>query len=85
MAAQDDGGRRDFPQFDRLAVFEAVVNAVPHRDYSMAGSKVRMRLFDDRLELYSHGLLANTMTPESLAYRQTTRNETITSLFLCSN
>ena len=75
-----DGGREDLPQFDMLAVFEAVTNAVAHRDYSMAGSKVRLRLFDDRLELYSPGMLPNTMTPESLPYRQAARNEALTSL-----
>ena len=75
-----EGGREDIPQFDMLAVFEAVTNAVAHRDYSMAGSKIRLRLFDDRLELYTPGLLANTMTPESLPYRQSARNEAITSL-----
>lgn len=74
------GGREDLPQFDMLAVFEAVTNAVAHRDYSMAGAKVRLRLFDDRLELYSPGMLPNTMTPESLPFRQATRNEAVTSL-----
>jgi len=75
-----DGGREDLPQFDMLAVFEAVTNAVAHRDYSMAGVKVRLRLFDDRLELYSPGMLPNTMTPESLPFRQAARNEAVTSL-----
>jgi len=74
------GGREDLPQFDLLAVFEAVTNAVAHRDYSMAGSKVRLRLFEDHLQLYTPGLLPNTMTPESLPYRQAARNEAITSL-----
>ncbi len=74
------GGRVDVPQFDMAAVFEAVTNAVAHRDYSMAGSKVRLRLFADRLELYSPGMLPNTMTPESLPYRQAARNEALTSL-----
>jgi len=74
------GGRQDLPQFDMLAVFEAVTNAVAHRDYSMAGAKVRLRLFDDRLELYSPGMLPNTMTPESLPFRQAARNEALTSL-----
>ncbi len=74
------GGREDIPQFDALAVFEAVTNAVAHRDYSMAGAKVRLRLFDDRLELYSPGMLPNTMTPESLPFRQAARNEALTSL-----
>lgn len=74
------GGRVDMPQFDMLAVFEAVTNAVAHRDYSMAGSKVRLRLFDDRLELYSPGMLPNTMTTEALPFRQAARNEVLTSL-----
>ena len=76
----DSGGREDMPQFDMLAVFEAVTNAVAHRDYSMAGSKVRLRLFEDRLELNSPGMLVNTMTTDSLALRQAARNEALTSL-----
>ena len=75
-----EGGREDLPQFDLLAVFEAMANAVAHRDYSMHGSKIRLRLFDNRLELYVPGMLANTMTPEHLPHRQVARNEAITSL-----
>lgn len=73
-------GRKDMPQFDMVAVFEALVNAVAHRDYSLHGSKVRLRLFADRLELYSPGALPNTLEPESLPYRQVARNETLASL-----
>ncbi|MGH8161177.1 MAG: ATP-binding protein, partial [Gammaproteobacteria bacterium] len=74
------GGRVDLPAFDALAVFEAVTNAVAHRDYSMAGAKIRLRVFADRLEIYSPGMLPNTMTPESLRFRQAARNEALTSL-----
>lgn len=73
------GGREDLPQFDMLAIFEAITNAVAHRDYSMSGSKIRLRLFEDRLEIYTPGPLVNTMTPESLPYRQAARNKIITS------
>ena len=38
-------GRADRPQYDMAAVFEAVANAVAHRDYSVYGSKIRLRLF----------------------------------------
>jgi len=75
-----EGGRIDIPQFEMRAVFEAVTNAVAHRDYSLLGSKIRLRLFADRLEIYSPGMLPNTMTPESLPFRQAARNETLTSL-----
>ena len=73
-------GRRDYPQYHMGAVFEAVVNAVAHRDYSMHGSKVRLRIYADRLELYSPGALANTMDIAALSHRQAARNEAITSL-----
>ena len=79
-AAFKDQGRLDRPQFDMTAVFEAMVNAVAHRDYSIHGSKIRLRLFSDRLELYSPGSLPNAMTVEDLAYLQSARNEIITSL-----
>ena len=80
VAARKTMGRFDLPQYDMAAVFEAVVNAVAHRDYSMQGSKTRLRLFADRLELSSPGGLPNNMNVETLAYRQASRNETIASL-----
>lgn len=73
-------GRTDLPQYDMTVVFEAVVNAVAHRDYSIYGSKIRVKMFADRLEIYSPGTIPNTMTIESLPYRQSARNETLTSL-----
>ena len=73
-------GRRDIPQYDLTAVFEALVNAVAHRDYAIHGSKIRLRMFADRLEIYSPGTIPNTMSVESLMYRQAARNETLTSL-----
>jgi predicted HTH transcriptional regulator len=73
-------GRADLPQYDLTAIFETVVNAVAHRDYSIYGSKIRLRMFADRLEIYSPGAIPNTMTIESLPYRQSARNETISSL-----
>lgn len=79
-AASKDMGRVDIPQFDMTAVFEAIVNAVVHRDYSIYASKIRLRLFEDRLELYSPGSLPNTMGVESLPYRQAARNEVLASL-----
>ena len=73
-------GRIDRPQYDMAAVFEAVVNAVAHRDYSIYGSKIRLRMFENRIELFSPGMIANSLTVESLRYRQSARNEAICSL-----
>lgn len=63
-----------------LIHFEAVVNAVAHRDYSVYGSKIRLHLFADRLEIFSPGTIPNTMTIDSLSERQFARNELLTSL-----
>ena len=75
-----DAGTPDVPQFDMAAVFEAVVNAVAHRDYSIHGSKIRLRLFENRLEIYSPGALPNTISVDELPLLQATRNEVLTSL-----
>ncbi len=80
VAARKDPARVEVPQFSVRAVFEAVVNAVAHRDYSVHGSKIRLFLFDDRLEIYSPGPLPNTVTIDSIALRQSTRNELVTTL-----
>lgn len=57
VAARKAPGRVEVPQFDPRAAFEAIVNAVVHRDYGRANQKIRLFLFDDRLELYSPGAL----------------------------
>lgn len=80
IAARKDPARSEVPQFSMRAVFEAIVNAVAHRDYSVHGSKIRLFLFDDRLEIFSPGPLPNTVTVDSIALRQSTRNELLTTL-----
>ena len=78
--------RVDRPQFSDRAVFEALVNAVAHRDYSLAGARIRLHMFGDRLELYVPGGLTNTLAPDSLHLRQSNRNEVIVSLLArCSS
>jgi predicted HTH transcriptional regulator len=80
ISAIKDPGRIETPQYSLNAVFEAIVNAVAHRDYSIYGSKIRLHIFSDRLELYSPGSIPNTMTIESLSLRQSSRNELLSSL-----
>ena len=77
--ARQDVGRVDYPQYVLGAVQEAIVNAVAHRDYSISGSKVRLFLYADRLEVLSPGGLPNTLTLESLPFRQFTRNQLLVS------
>ena len=80
VAARKDPARTDLPQYSEKALFEAVVNAVAHRDYSMSGGRIRLSMFEDRLEVVSPGSLPNNLSVESMAVRQSTRNEALTSV-----
>ena len=73
-------GREEVPQYSEKAVFEALVNAVAHRDYSIAESRIRLHMFANRIELSVPGGLANTLTTDVLHLRQATRNPLIVSL-----
>ena len=81
VAARKAPGRIDMPQYSIEAVFEAVVNAVAHRDYSIRGQRIRLSMFEDRLEIDSPGALPNGMTIANMEVSQSTRNDVIASVF----
>ncbi len=80
VAAHKMPARADLPQYSEEALFEAVVNAVAHRDYSIRGSRIRLSMFEDRIEIQSPGSLPNNLTVEDMPHRYATRNELLTSL-----
>lgn len=47
--------RIELPDYPKRSVFEALVNALIHRDYLIIGSEVHLDIFDDRIEIYSPG------------------------------
>jgi ATP-dependent DNA helicase RecG len=47
--------------FDPFAVRELIANAFMHRDWSIFGQKIKMTLFEDRLETFSPGGFPNTL------------------------
>ena len=81
VAARKSPARENIPQYSTTAVFEALVNAVAHRDYSITSRRIRLSMFSDRLEIDTPGQLPNGMTIESMHASQATRNETIASVF----
>ncbi|MDE0262263.1 MAG: putative DNA binding domain-containing protein [Bryobacterales bacterium] len=81
VAARKSPARENIPQYSTTAVFEALVNAVAHRDYSVTSRRIRLSMFLDRLEIDTPGQLPNGMTIESMHASQATRNETIASVF----
>ena len=80
VAARKIPQREEYPQYSLTAVFEGVVNAVVHRDYSMSSRNIRLSIFSDRLEIDSPGRLPNGMTIEGMEESQSTRNEVIASV-----
>jgi len=74
--------RMDISEYPMDVVREAITNAVAHRDYSIAGSRIRIFIFDDRLEVHSPGRLPNTINLENIAYRQYSRNRLVMEYLL---
>ncbi|MBL7184014.1 MAG: putative DNA binding domain-containing protein, partial [Anaerolineae bacterium] len=56
----------DYWEYPREAMREALINAAIHRDYSIAGGRIRIFLFDDRIEFYSPGDLLPGVTVEKM-------------------
>lgn len=62
-----DGMRRvDRWEYPESVIREAVVNALVHRDYAIAGSDISLTIYSDRLEIESPGRLPNTVTVEKM-------------------
>ena len=80
IPAKKDLGRVEYPQYSRRAIFEAIVNAVAHRDYSMHGARIRLFMFADRVEVCVPGALANSMTIEAMTNLSMPRNDVLCSL-----
>ncbi|WLA08269.1 ATP-binding protein [Xanthomonas translucens] len=81
VGARKRRGRVDVPQYSQRALFEAMVNAVAHRDYSITGMPIRVFMYADRIDFFSPGGLPNTMSVESMRSLSLPRNELLCSLF----
>ena len=81
VAARKVPEREEMPQYSKEAVFEAVVNAVVHRDYSIVSRRIRLSMFKDRLEIDSPGKLPYGVTIDNISSNQSTRNEVIANVF----
>ncbi|MGE0538800.1 MAG: ATP-binding protein [Dehalococcoidia bacterium] len=78
-----EGVRRvDVSEYPNYSVREAIANALAHRDWSLEGAKVRLFMFDDRLEIWSPGKLPPPVTLERLGYDQFSRNRVIARVLL---
>ena len=55
MWRKTSNSRIEMPDYSERGVFEALVNALVHRDYMIMGSEVHIDIFDDRMVIYSPG------------------------------
>ncbi len=74
--------RTDTLEIPPVALREALVNAVVHRDYTRRGSNIKVAVFDDRVMILSPGaLLHGLSTVDFKAGRSELRNRTLSRLF----
>ncbi|MEP7200573.1 MAG: ATP-binding protein, partial [Chloroflexota bacterium] len=66
--------RQETTEYPPFAVREALINAVAHRDYRLAGRRIEVRMFDDRLEVISPGGLAGYITIDNIVEEHFSRN-----------
>ncbi len=72
--------RKDVYEMPEAAIREAIVNAAVHRDYSMQTRSIFVRVFGDRVEIESPGLLLIDLS-EIGTGRSEIRNQAIASVF----
>lgn len=64
----------EYPKFVRQ---EIVVNAITHRDYSIKGTDIQIKMFDDKIVVESPGKLPGLVKPENIRMTHFSRNPKI--------
>lgn len=74
---RNTGKFKEVPEYPEFAWQEGIVNAVTHREYAMAGSYIKVSMYDDRLEIESPGKLPNIVTVDNIKDTRYSRNPRI--------
>lgn len=64
----------EYPKFVRQ---EIIVNAITHRDYSIRGTDIQIKMFDDRIVVESPGKLPGLVKIENIRHMHFSRNPKI--------
>lgn len=79
----ENGKRKDKPEYPIKAVREAILNALVHRDYSMHTENIpiRLEMYRDRMEITNSGGLYGKITIDALGkVRPETRNAVLANM-----
>lgn len=74
------GARQDVYEYSPLAIREAVINAVAHRDYLYDSSHIYVHMFPDYIEIENPGGLYRGLNVDDLGKRSVRRNRLIADL-----
>ncbi|MFI5342741.1 MAG: RNA-binding domain-containing protein [Chlamydiales bacterium] len=74
------GARKDIYEYSPIAIREAVINAVTHRDYLYDSSHIYVHMFPDYIEIENPGGLYRGLALEDLGKRSIRRNRLIADL-----
>lgn len=74
------GARKEIYEYPLVALREALINAVTHRDYLYDASHIYVHIFPDRIEIENPGGLYHGLTLENLGQRSVRRNRLIADL-----
>ena len=72
-----DGRFVTIPEYPEFCWKELIVNAVTHRDYSITGTDIQIKMFDDRFTVESPGIFAGTVTEKNIKTTHFSRNKAI--------
>jgi ATP-dependent DNA helicase RecG len=83
---EGEAARRDVPAIPLIVLREALINALIHRDYNIAGGAVSVAIYDDRVEVVNVGSLLAGLSVEKLTkpHSSVLRNPTIANVLYIS-
>ena len=70
----NDGRFVTTPEYPEFAWKESIVNAIAHRDYSIKGTDIQIKMFDDRITVESPGSLPGIVRLNNLRTVHFSRN-----------
>ncbi|MEM6844632.1 MAG: helix-turn-helix domain-containing protein [Bacteroidota bacterium] len=81
IEGQGAGPRLEYYEIPEVALREAVVNAIVHRDYYEKGAQIMVEIYDNRVEITNPGGLVSAVPIEKFGQRSFSRNPLVFGLF----